>query len=180
MSTLEAESAMKSNPSEVYFNRLAKSGYQQLLHRVSGTLRFDIDQEDGDVHTWYVKIDHGTLDVSRADRRGDGVAAAPAADCVLAGSESEFDRILTGKDSFAAAFVRGAVSVQGDHTLAQNIRRFSPPAEPASQPEKRRHVPTDEQAPATKRKAPEAESTPGSTHRHVEQSESGSWPTTKQ
>jgi putative sterol carrier protein len=120
---------MQREPTEVYFERLAASGYQPLLHRVTGTLRFDIDQNDGQQHRWYVTINHGNL-VVRRDKAGEGrdEAAVPA-DCTLAANEEEFLRILSGQDSFAAAFVRGAITVKGDYTLAQNIRRFSPPAE---------------------------------------------------
>jgi SCP-2 sterol transfer family len=175
---------MKSNSSDVYFARLAKSGYQPLLHRVTGTLRFNIDQQDGAVHTWYVRIDHGDLTVSRVDPPSEGGELGSAADCVLAGSEAEFESILAGDDSFAAAFVRGAVSVTGDHTLAQNIRRFSPPAGLLGQLETHRHAPTDERAPSRKRRAAPGGKSASATRPHrlerVQQSESGSWPTTKQ
>jgi hypothetical protein len=173
---------MKSYSSEVYFDRLARSAYQPLLHRVTGTLRFDIDQEDGDVHTWCVRIDHGNLEVTRVDHAGGGTSSL-AADCVLAGSEAEFESILAGKDSFAAAFVRGAVSVIGDHTLAQNIRRFSPPASLIVQEAKARHKPTDERVPDRHRRVPEAKSKRAPRHQHpehLEQRESGAWPTTKE
>jgi putative sterol carrier protein len=120
---------MQREPIEVYFERLAASGYQPLLHRVTGTLRFDIDQNDGISHRWYVTIDYGHLTVRRdEDGRATNEAAVPA-DCTLAADEGEFLRILSGQDSFAAAFVRGAITVKGDYTLAQNIRRFSPPAQ---------------------------------------------------
>jgi putative sterol carrier protein len=120
---------MQSEPTDAYFERLAAGGYQPLLHQVSGTLRFDIDQSDGRQHRWYVTIDHGNLTVRRDEdaERSDEVAVA--ADCILAAHEDEFLSILSGQDSFVAAFLRGAVSVTGDSMLAENIRRFSPPAE---------------------------------------------------
>src|SRR5262245_35826530 len=104
---------------DVYFQQLATGGYQPLLHQVTGTMRFDIAQGDGSQQAWRVAIDHGKVDVRRDS--GD-------ADCVIAGPEDEFECILDGRDSFAAAFIRGAITVTGEHTTAQNIRRFSHPA----------------------------------------------------
>jgi putative sterol carrier protein len=109
---------------ETYFQSLAATRYQPLLHRVSGSIRFDLEAGDGGHQVWRVDIAHGNLDV-----RKQAEGSADDADCVLTGPEDEFQRILTGQDSFAAAFVRGAITVQGDYTLAQNLRRFSPPAE---------------------------------------------------
>jgi putative sterol carrier protein len=121
---------MQTEPTEAYFERLAASRHQPLLNRVTGTLRFDIEQSDGRHHRWYVTIDHGELMVRR-DEAGQEAGAAPApADCTVSAREDEFLRILSGQDSYAAALVRGAVTVKGDYTMAQNIRRFSPPAYP--------------------------------------------------
>jgi hypothetical protein len=113
-----------SENSETYFESLAATGYQPLLHRVSGSIRFDLSGGAGGHQVWRVGIDHGNLDV-RKESEGTG----DDADCVVSGPEDEIARILSGQDSFAAAFVRGAITVQGDHTLAQNLRRFSPPAD---------------------------------------------------
>ena len=104
-----------SESTEAYFQHLATGGNQPLLHRVMGTIRFDIAQDDGSYQVWRVAIDHGAVDV-RNDS-GD-------ADCVIAGPAYELECILGGQDSFAAAFIRGAITVTGDHTLAQNMRRF--------------------------------------------------------
>lgn len=104
---------------ETYFHQLEASGYQPLLHRVTGTMLFDVTQDDGAHRVWRVVIDHGATHVQ--DGAGD-------ADCVIAGSEDELRNILAGHDSFAAAFIRGAISVTGDIALAQNVHRFSPPA----------------------------------------------------
>jgi putative sterol carrier protein len=113
-----------SENTEGYFQSLAATGYQPLLHRVSGSIRFDLSDSAGGHKVWRVGIDHGNLDV-RKESEGGG----DDADCVISGPEDELQRILSGQDSFAAAFVRGAITVQGDHTLAQNLRRFSPPAD---------------------------------------------------
>jgi hypothetical protein len=109
---------------DTYFQSLAANPYQPLLHRASGSIRFDVEEADGGHQVWQVAIDHGNLDV-----RKESEDSASDADCMVAGPEDELYRILTGRDSFAAAFVRGAITVAGDHTLAQNLRRFSPPAE---------------------------------------------------
>jgi putative sterol carrier protein len=120
---------MQIESTAAYFECLAASGYQPLLQQVTGTLRFDIDQNDGSQRHWNVTIDHGNLTVGQD---ADGYAtneAVPPADCTLTANEDEFLRILSGQDSLAAAFVRGVITIEGDHTLAQDIRRFSPPAD---------------------------------------------------
>jgi len=104
---------------EAYFQQLAESGYQPLLHRVTGTIRIEVAQDDGAYRVWRIVINHGAVAVYNDP--GD-------ADCVITGREDELKRILAGQDSFAAAYIRGAITVTGDHTLAQNVRRFSPPA----------------------------------------------------
>jgi hypothetical protein len=109
---------------ETYFQSLAAKRYQPLLHRVSGSIGFDLEGGDGGHQVWRVDIARGNLEVRRQSE-----GSADDADCVVAGPEDELQRILSGQDSFAAAFVRGAITVQGDHTLAQNLRRFSPPAD---------------------------------------------------
>jgi hypothetical protein len=112
-----------SETTESYFERLAEADYQPLLHLATGTLRFDIEQTDGSHQVWQLKIDHGALDVRRETEITSNV------DCELSGPENEFAQIVFGHDSFAAAYVRGAIMVTGDDTLALNLRRFSPPAE---------------------------------------------------
>jgi putative sterol carrier protein len=120
---------MQIESTAAYFECLAASGYQPLLHQVTGTLRFDIDQNDGRQCHWNVTIDHGNLSVDRDEDRHGTNGAVPPADCTLAANEDEFLRILSGQESLAAAYVRGAITIEGDHTLAQDIRRFSPPAD---------------------------------------------------
>jgi hypothetical protein len=112
---------------ESYFDRLATHGYQPLLHRASGTMRFDIDRGPEGHQQWQLTIRQGEVDVRR------GYGDVDDADCVIAGPEAEFHSIFDGRDSFAAAFVRGAIRVDGDHTFAQNLRRLSPPAQIADE-----------------------------------------------
>ncbi len=111
-----------SKKTQGYFEQLAKTEYQPLLHLVTGTMRFDIEQSDGSRQIWRIAIDHGHVRVRRETETSEGV------DCVLTGPEDEITRIVVGCDSFAAAHIRGAITVQGDYGLAQNVRRFSPPA----------------------------------------------------
>src|SRR6266478_4675669 len=66
---------------EAFFARLAQRGYEPLLHSVSGTIRWDIE----DVGSWFVAVKNGLLTVSR-DTAG--------ADCVCACSKEDFDRMV--------------------------------------------------------------------------------------
>jgi len=114
--------------SEDYFDTLATHSYQPLLCHVTGIICFRIGQRYDKPQHWRVTINQGAVEV-----HGD-VEDAGDADCVLAGPEDEFVNIFNGLHSFAAAYVRGAITVQGDHTLAQNLRRFSPPAQITEEP----------------------------------------------
>jgi hypothetical protein len=101
---------------DTLLNAIATHEYQPLLHNVTGTMRFDITQSDGNKQVTRVKIDHGKLTLTHDD--------GPA-DCTIAGRKEEFDHIIAGPDSLAAAYLRGVVSIQGDPVLAQNVRRVA-------------------------------------------------------
>lgn len=101
---------------DTFFSDLATRGYEPLLHDVTGTIRFDLDAPEGGLHQWRVAIDHGKVGVSRD---------AAEADCVISSSEDELTRLFEGQDTVTAAVLRGALTVQGDLTLVQSIRRLS-------------------------------------------------------
>lgn len=109
--------------SEVYLETLAAHGYQPLLRHVTGTMCFEIQQSNDKQQKWHVTINQGEVEVRR------DVEDVSNADCIITGPEDELLDIFNGVHSFAAALVRGTITVQGDHTLAQKLRRFSPPAQ---------------------------------------------------
>jgi putative sterol carrier protein len=121
-----------TDPTDEFFRELATRGYEPLLGRVSGTIRFDL--ADGDrVEHWYVTVKKGDVTVSHKNVK---------ADAVLGGEKELFGRIATGRENGMAALLRGAIVPQGDVTLMLYFGRVfpgppSPPDAPAARSERR-------------------------------------------
>jgi putative sterol carrier protein len=98
---------------QAFFDRLAKRGYEPLLHSISGTIRWDIE----DAGSWFVVVDNGSLSVGRDAIR---------ADCVLACSQEDFDRMVVGKQNPITLTLQGKMKVTGDLGLAQIFQRLFP------------------------------------------------------
>ena len=96
-----------------FFARLAERGYEPLLHNVSGTIRWDI----GDAGSWFVAVKNGSLTVSRD---------AAGADCVIACSREDFDRMVVGKQNPTTLFMQGRMRITGNLGLAQPFLRLFP------------------------------------------------------
>jgi putative sterol carrier protein len=99
-----------------FFESLRARGHQPLLEHIAGTLRFDIG-DDGDVERWSVVVDDGDVAVSRASRK---------ADCRVRASRKLFDGFVTGETNALAAYLRGAVEVEGDPELLLRFQRIFP------------------------------------------------------
>jgi putative sterol carrier protein len=98
---------------QAFFARLAERGYEPLLHSVSGTIRWDIE----DAGSWFVAVNNGSPTVSR-DTAG--------ADCTLACSREDFDRMVMGKQNPTTLFMQGKMKITGDLGLAQMFQRLFP------------------------------------------------------
>jgi putative sterol carrier protein len=98
---------------DAFFAGLAKRGYEPLLHSVSGTIRWAIE----DAGSWFVVVKNGSLTVSR-DTAG--------ADCVLACSREDFDRMVVGKQNPTTLFMQGKMKITGNLGLAQMFQRLFP------------------------------------------------------
>jgi putative sterol carrier protein len=99
-----------------FFNRLAERGREPLLGHHSGTLRFDLDNDQGTDH-WLVEVRNGEVTV----RHDDG-----SADAVIQTDRSVFDRLVTGQSNALAAMLRGSLSVDGDAALLVRFQRLLP------------------------------------------------------
>jgi putative sterol carrier protein len=86
--------------------------------RATGTLRFDI-VEGRRLEQWFVRIEKGSIDVSRGGAE---------ADCVLRSSRELFARIALGDANLFAALLRGEVTIEGDPRLAVLFHRLFPGA----------------------------------------------------
>lgn len=102
-----------SDTTEAFFARLIERGYDPLLHSVSGAIRWDIE----DAGSWFVVVNNGSLKVSRE---------AAGADCVLACSKEDFDRMVVGKQNPTTLFLQGKMKIAGNLVLAQMFERLLP------------------------------------------------------
>ena len=96
-----------------FFTRLAERGYEPLLHSVSGTFRWDIE----DAGSWFVVVENGSLTVSRD---------AVGADCVAVCSKEDFERMVVGKQNPTTLFMQGKMLITGNIGLAQMFQRLFP------------------------------------------------------
>jgi predicted lipid carrier protein YhbT len=103
-----------AGPTSTFFDELREQGRLPTLARASGTIGFEI-VEDGDVQRWVVAINAGNIQVSRQ---------ATAADCVVRVDAGLFDEIVSGRRSAVAAYLRGALSLEGDPELLVLAQRL--------------------------------------------------------
>src|SRR6266705_1059287 len=102
-----------SDTTQAVFERLAKRGYEPLLHSISGTIRWDI----ADAGSWFVVVKNGSLTVSRN---------TAGADCVVACSREDFDRMVIGKQNPTTLLLQGKMKLTGNVGLAQMFQRLFP------------------------------------------------------
>jgi hypothetical protein len=109
------------DPTEDFFDRLSRYGYDPRLVRFPGTIRFELDR-DRAVEHWLLKIDQGNIQVTRE--------AGPA-DLIIKSDRAAFNRFVSdgsGRD-IMAAYVRQAIWVEGNPRLLYVLRIIGgPPA----------------------------------------------------
>jgi hypothetical protein len=103
------------NPTAEFFEGLA-ARHEPFLARTSGTLRFDVADDDRVEH-WYVTIRKGDIDVSRKKAR---------ADSLLALDHSLADEIFSGRTNVIARMLRGQVHIEGDLAVMMQFQRLLP------------------------------------------------------
>jgi putative sterol carrier protein len=123
--------AVKQQPtasSDRFFVAIRERGSSALLKYVSGTVRFDLC--DGDrVDRWLVTVTKGEVTVKRRNGRADAVVRA---------DQALFSDIVTGRKNAQAAYLRGALAVEGDMRLVVQLLRLlpGPPRAQVSEPTK--------------------------------------------
>jgi predicted lipid carrier protein YhbT len=105
-----------SDETERFFEDLGQRGYEPLVAKFSGRVRFDLVDGRRTDH-WLVAIDKGNLSVSR-----DGTDA----DCTIRGDKELFDRLAVGEENAMAAALRGALICTGDIELLLAVQRVFP------------------------------------------------------
>ncbi|KXK59973.1 sterol-binding protein [Micromonospora rosaria] len=99
-----------------FFEDLDRRGFEPLLEKTSGTLRFDL-HEDAQTTHWLIQVDRGRIRVSREDRD---------ADTVVWTSPAMFEQMAAGREDGIAALLRGDMTVTGDARLVVQIERLFP------------------------------------------------------
>ncbi|MFF5175073.1 SCP2 sterol-binding domain-containing protein [Micromonospora sp. NPDC000089] len=99
-----------------FFEDLDRRGYEPLLDKTSGTLRFDLHEGAQTTH-WLLQIDRGRLHVSQEDRE---------ADTVVGTSPALFEDLAAGREHGLAALLRGDMTVMGDARLVVQVERVFP------------------------------------------------------
>ena len=97
-----------------FFEDLGSRGYEPLLRKVSGTVRFDL-VSGKTTERWLVAIRKGNLAVSRKN---------VAADTTMRLSRALFEAVASGETNVLSAMLRGEVVLEGDYRLMIMVRRL--------------------------------------------------------
>jgi putative sterol carrier protein len=100
-----------------FFEELAARGHEPALAKVTGTLRIDLRDGGARAERWLITITKGGVAVSHRNAK---------ADCVMRVDRTLFDRIAGGETNAMAAFLRGAIEVEGDRGLLLAFQRAFP------------------------------------------------------
>jgi predicted lipid carrier protein YhbT len=104
---------------ERFFQELSSRGHEPLLAKVTGRVRFDVD-DDGRPDRWLITINRGDVTVAHTKSR------KAAADCTVRGDREIFDELAAGRANAMAAVLRGALTCTGDVELMLAIQRIFP------------------------------------------------------
>ena len=111
----------KTDSIATFMDGVASRGHEASLANATGTVRFEV--VDGKKsERWLLTVTRGELAVSRKSARADVTLRAPRA---------LFEQIFRGKINATAAFLRGALRIEGDVELIVLVQRLLP-GSPAS------------------------------------------------
>lgn len=99
-----------------FMDGVATRGHEPSLANATGTVRFEI--VDGrQTERWLLTVTTGELAISRKNVRPDVTLRAPRA---------LFEQIFQGKTNATAAFLRGALQIEGNVELIVLVQRLLP------------------------------------------------------
>ena len=78
---------------------------------MTNTYLFDVDGQQ-----WTVAVDDGAVDVTEGDAGG--------ADCTISTSEETFQKIASGEQNPASAYMTGKIKVKGDMGAAMKLQKL--------------------------------------------------------
>ncbi|GHO90729.1 hypothetical protein KSF_007770 [Reticulibacter mediterranei] len=99
------------NSVQEFFNTLATRRYEPLLHSVSGTVQWNIEEEG----KWNVIIDKGTITVNRN---------AVVADSLMSCNKDILLVLANGAQNPLTAFLQGKLAIDGNVGLALVFQRI--------------------------------------------------------
>lgn len=99
-----------------FFERLNERGFEPLLDRVQGSVRFDL-RSGRKLDRWLLTVDRGNVHAAR-----EGLQA----DCVVATDRATFEAMASGRANPMAAMLRGAVEVSGRVDALVYLQRVFP------------------------------------------------------
>jgi putative sterol carrier protein len=105
-----------ADPISDFFEGLAKRGREPRLAGATGSIRFDLD-DDERAQQWRVDVRRGVVAVSQA--------GGPA-DCSVRTDASLFDDLVSGRANAMAAILRGKVVIDGDPVFLILFQRLFP------------------------------------------------------
>ena len=118
--------------SDEFFADLAQRGHDPRLHRANGSVLFELTRTGG-TDRWRVGMALGDVTVSSGrDADTDGGAG-----CVVRGTGSLFDEIVSGRANAMAAMLRGELVPEGDLELLYEFQRVFPGPPGALHPRER-------------------------------------------
>jgi putative sterol carrier protein len=103
-----------------FFAGLEADDHRALLANMNGTLRVELTNGQT-TERWLVAAEKGDLHVSHGNAK---------ADCTLRAPTDVFEKLVRGEDNPMAAFLRGAVTVEGDSELVVLFQRLFPGPRP--------------------------------------------------
>lgn len=110
-----------------FFEEIDRREYEPRLVKTTGSLRIDLQEGPRTTH-WFLKIDHGRVEVSQENRE---------ADTVVGTSPQLFEDIAAGREHGIAALLRGDMTVSGDARLLVQVERTFPGNPDARGPRRR-------------------------------------------
>jgi putative sterol carrier protein len=106
----------RPDPVALFFENLVSKGHEPLLHHASGTLRIDLQTEEG-VERWFVTMTRGDVTVSHRNTR---------ADATMRMDRKLFEGMVRGVVNLGAALLRGVLQIDGDLGLVMAFDRLFP------------------------------------------------------
>ncbi|PZM92831.1 MAG: sterol-binding protein [Actinobacteria bacterium] len=105
-----------TSPTTELFTSIGRRGYESLLEKVSGTLRFDLENGH-EVEHWHLVINKGDVRVTQTE---------DPAECVIHADHDFFDKLATGEENTLTALLRNQITVEGDSRLLMLFGRLLP------------------------------------------------------